>query len=76
MYAPSFSALTSSSFSPLTDFSAAATADALKWTDFEQNVACIRLCLHVQLILSMVNRSFSLPRKLIDLAVEHGHVVC
>ena len=35
----SFSALTSSSFPSLTDFNAAATADALKWTDLEQNVA-------------------------------------
>ena len=34
--APSFSALTS--FPSLTDFSAAATADALKWTDLEQIV--------------------------------------
>ena len=36
MDAPSFSALTS--FPSLADFSAAATADALKWTDMEQNV--------------------------------------
>ena len=35
MDAPSFSALTSF---PSTDFSAAATAGALKWTDLEQNV--------------------------------------
>ena len=34
----SFSALTSSSFPLLTDFSASATSDALKWTDLEQNV--------------------------------------
>ena len=34
----SFSALTSSSFPSLMDFSAAATADALKWADLEQNV--------------------------------------
>ena len=34
----SFSALTSSSFPSLTDFSAAATADALKWTDLGHNV--------------------------------------
>ena len=34
--APSFSALIS--FPSLTDFSSAATADALKWTDLEQNV--------------------------------------
>ena len=33
-----FSALTSSSFPSLTDFSAAATADALKWMDLEKNV--------------------------------------
>ena len=38
MDAPSFSALTSSSFPSLTDCSAAAAADALKWTDLEQNV--------------------------------------
>ena len=36
--APSFSALTSSSFPSLTDFSAAAAADVLKWTDLEQHV--------------------------------------
>ena len=36
--APSFDGLTSSSFPSLTDFSSAATADALKWTDLEQNV--------------------------------------
>ena len=34
----SFSALTSPSFASLADFNAAATADALKWTDLEQNV--------------------------------------
>ena len=34
----SFSALTSSLFPSLADFSVAATADALKWTDLEQNV--------------------------------------
>ena len=34
--APSFSALTS--FPSLADFSVAATADALKWVDLEQNV--------------------------------------
>ena len=33
----SFSALTSSLFPTLADFSAAAAADALKWTDLEQN---------------------------------------
>ena len=38
MDAPSFSALTSPLFPSLTDFSAAAAADALKWTDLEQNV--------------------------------------
>ena len=36
MDAPSFSALTS--FPSLKDFSAEAAADALKWTDLEQNV--------------------------------------
>ena len=34
----SFSALTSSPFPSLTDFNAAATADALKWVNLEQNV--------------------------------------
>ena len=34
----SFSALTSSLFPSLADFSSAATADALKWTDLEQDV--------------------------------------
>ena len=34
----SFDALTSSSFPSWADFSAAATADALKWADLEQNV--------------------------------------
>ena len=38
MSVPSFSALTSSSFPSLTDFSAAAAANALKRTDLEQNV--------------------------------------
>ena len=38
MDAPSFSALASSSFPSLTGFSAAATADALKWAHLEQNV--------------------------------------
>ena len=38
LIAPSFDALTSSSFPSLTDFNAAATADALKWTGLEQNV--------------------------------------
>ena len=33
----SFSALTSSSFPSLTDFSASATNEALTWTDLEQN---------------------------------------
>ena len=33
-----FDALASSSFPSLTDFSAAAAADALKWIDLEQNV--------------------------------------
>ena len=36
--APSFDVLTSSSFPSLTDFNAAATTDALKWTDLEPNV--------------------------------------
>ena len=35
---PSVDALTSSSFPSLTDFNAAATTDALKWTDLGQNV--------------------------------------
>ena len=34
----SFSGLISSLFPSLTDFSAAAADDALKWTDLEQNV--------------------------------------
>ena len=34
----SFSALTPSSFPSLTDFSAAATADSLKWTDLDHSV--------------------------------------
>ena len=36
--ASSFSALTSSSFPSLTDFSVSATSEALKWADLEQNV--------------------------------------
>ena len=36
--ASSYSALTSSSFPSLTGFNASTTSEALKWTDFEQNI--------------------------------------
>ena len=39
--ASSFSALTSSSFPSLTDFSANTTGEALKWTDLGQNTDCV-----------------------------------
>ena len=70
--APGASALTSSSFPSLTEFSANATGESLTWTDLEQKVVSH----HVHLILNMVIRSFSLSRKLMDLAVVYGHVVC
>ena len=66
----SFSVLTSSPFPSLTDFSAAAMADALKWTDLEQIVVYQMVSPHT------VHRSFCLSRKLMDLASVYGHVVC
>ena len=76
MDAPSFSALTSASFPSLTDFSAAAAADALKWTDLEQNV--VYQVVSTRTVNTQHGQSIilSLSRKLIDLAAVHGHVVC
>ena len=69
----SFSALTSSSFPSLTDFSAAAIADALKWTDLDQNIVYQIVSTRT---VSMVNQSFCLSRRMVDLALVYGIVVC
>ena len=74
--ASSFSALASTSFQSLADFNASTTSEALKWTDLEQNTVYSVQCQRVQLIHNMDNRSFCLSRKLMDLAVMFGHVVC
>ena len=57
------------SFPSLADFSAAATADALKWTDLEQNV--VYQIINTRTVNNQ-HGQFCLSRKLMDLAVLHG----
>ena len=69
--ASSFSALASTSSPSLADFNASSSSEALKWTDLVQDVVS-----QILLLPSMFNLLFCLSRKLMDLAVVLGHMVC
>ena len=75
--ASSFSTLASASsaFPSLADFNARSASEALKWTDLVQD-AVYQIVSTRTLIHNMGNRLFCLSRKLMDLAVVLGHVVC